>query len=574
MEANEDTDPEFKVNKLTKALLTRGLLNADALSRANRTATEAGERLCSTLTRLGLVSEHDVADALSEGLGFDRIAASQFPQAFIPFPNLNLQFLRSARVLPLDDGSSGTLGLAMADVTDDEAVYAMEFVTKLPVLRKVALPTDIENAIEVLLAESDTGERTKESIEEVDILSSAKFATVDIDRLREAASDAPVIRLVNSILSRAVDERASDIHFEPKSDQLVVRFRIDGYLRVQDLSVPLRQRDAVVSRIKLIAGLDIAERRLPQDGRIAHPVRGKEIDFRVATVPTTFGESIVVRVLDRSQVQLDFDALGFDPDTISKLKAMLSQPHGLVLVTGPTGSGKTTTLYAALAYLNRPSRKLMTIEDPIEYYLDGVQQVQVQAAIGLTFERALRSFLRHNPNIVMVGEIRDQETAQVAIQVALTGHLVLSTLHTNDAVSGVTRLLDMGIEDYLIASTCCGIVAQRLVRKLCRHCRRERPISYSEGDRLSKNVTTPATIFEPYGCDNCDFTGYSGRTTILEVLPITEQLRELISRRASTAEIFRIAKANGMRTMLEAGLAKVAEGITTFDEVFAAVGIS
>jgi general secretion pathway protein E len=405
-----------------------------------------------------------MAEAFARALGLPLADAAALPRDTMPMPELSPAFLRHMRVLPLaaadESSEAGTIvPLAMADPTDDYAAEAVALFTGHRVLRFVALPTDLDAALDRLLPHS-AGAEVDDSAEASDSFSGGSVGSSELDRLREAASDAPVIRLVNSLLGRAVDDRASDLHMEPTADGLTVRLRVDGRLRTLDPPVPVRQRDAVVSRVKLMAGLDIAERRLPQDGRIAHAVRGQEVDFRVASTPTAYGESVVVRVLDRAQVRLDFAALGFDEVAMTALRPQLAAPHGMLLVTGPTGSGKTTTLYAALALLNTPERKLMTIEDPIEYQLAGVQQVQVQPGIGLNFARALRSFLRHNPNVVMVGEVRDLETAQIAVQVALTGHLVLSTLHTNDAASCVTRLLDMGVEDYLIAwcARCAGLV--------------------------------------------------------------------------------------------------------------------
>jgi general secretion pathway protein E len=366
-----------------------------------------------------------------------------------------------------------------------------------------------------------------------------------------------------------VDARASDIHIEPAASRLVVRLRIDGAMQEIE-APPLRLRDAIVSRIKIMARLNIAERRLPQDGRMSASVRGTEIDFRVSTLPTVHGESVVIRVLDRDQVALDFSALGFDDQALTELNRILALPFGILLVTGPTGSGKTTTLYAALKTLNTPDRKLMTIEDPVEYQLDGVNQVQVQPQIGLTFAWALRSFLRQNPNIVMVGEIRDLETAQVAVQVALTGHMILSTLHTNDAASGVTRLLDMGVEDYLIVSTVNAILAQRLVRTLCPDCREPYDLSIDLAARLGLTLDAPAPFFRAQGCPACNATGYRGRTTILEILPMTDTIRRLVLDHAAATTIRDAAIAAGMRTMLAHGLTKARAGITTIEEVLGA----
>jgi general secretion pathway protein E len=476
------------------------------------------------------------------------------------------------RAVPLavQFADESSVALAMANPSDDATAEAVALFVGRPVRRYVALPTDIDAALDLLLPNSAAQINGEIGQDSVDNLVGPGLGTSDLDRLREAASDAPVIRLVNALLGRAVDERGSDLHLEPTTDQLTVRLRVDGRLRSLDTPVPARLRDAVVSRVKLMAGLDIAERRLPQDGRIAHAVRGREIDFRVATTPTAHGESVVIRVLDRTQVQLDFARLGFDEVAMAALKPLLAAPHGMILVTGPTGSGKTTTLYAALSVLNTPDRKLMTIEDPIEYQLGGVQQVQVQPGIGLTFARALRSFLRHNPNVVMVGEIRDLETAQIAVQVALTGHLVLSTLHTNDAATGVTRLLDMGVEDYLIASTCNAIMAQRLIRTLCQECREPYEASPSYLARLGMSSEKPAQLSRQGGCKLCDGSGYRGRSTILEILPLTDSIRDLVLRRASAAEIARAAVNQGMRTMQAHGMEKARAGITTVDEVLAA----
>ncbi|SEE60824.1 type II secretion system protein E (GspE) [Rhizobiales bacterium GAS188] len=564
-------------NELFSSLLASGQLSADALVRARRLAAEAGEPVPATLTRLGFVSEQDMADAFAQALGLALVDATAWPRDTIPLPGLSAAFLRNARVLPLaaatnaGDSSEGlAVPLAMADPSDDAAAEAVAFFTGRPVRRLVALATDLDAALDRLLPATTADANGRDALDEEDGLGAAGLGSTDLDRLREAASNAPVIRLVNSLLGRAVDERGSDLHLEPSADGLTVRLRIDGRLCAIDPPVSARLRDAVVSRVKLMAGLDIAERRLPQDGRIAHAVRGQEVDFRVATAPTAHGESVVVRVLDRAQVRLDFAALGFDEVAMATLRPQLAAPNGMLLVTGPTGSGKTTTLYAALAVLNTPDRKLMTIEDPVEYQLAGVQQVQVQPGIGLNFARALRSFLRHNPNVVMVGEIRDLETAQVAVQVALTGHLVLSTLHTNDAATGVTRLLDMGVEDYLIASTCNAILAQRLVRTLCPDCRQPYDITAEHAARLGLRTNGPATLYRGAGCVACGGSGYRGRSTILEILPLTDTIRELVLRRAPAAEVVGVAVEEGMRTMHAHGMQKALAGITTVEEVLVA----
>jgi general secretion pathway protein E len=551
-------------------LIANRQLSSEALSRARRLAADSGEALPATLTRLGLVSEADMANAFARALKLPRVDASALSFDVLPFQGLSSAFLRQARVLPLTANNNDDFHLAMANPCDDATAEAVALFVGKPVVRLVALPTDVDAALDRLLPQDAQTTTSDEGLGADAAFSSSNAGTSDLDRLREAASDAPVIRLVNMLLGRAVDERGSDLHLEPTHDGLTVRLRIDGRLQVLDPSVPLRMRDAVISRVKLMAGLDIAERRLPQDGRIAHAVRGQEVDFRIATTPTAYGESVVVRILDRAQVRLDFAMLGFDDSAMASLKPLLAAPHGMFLVTGPTGSGKTTTLYAALSRLNTADRKLMTIEDPIEYQLGGVQQVQVQPGIGLTFARALRSFLRHNPNVVMVGEIRDLETAQTAVQVALTGHLVLSTLHTNDAATGVTRLLDMGVEDYLIASTCNAILAQRLVRTLCSHCRQPYLVTPAYAASLGLKDGRAATLFRAVGCSSCGGSGYKGRSTILEVLPLSDRIRDLVLRRATAVELARVAIDEGMRTMHAHGIEKALAGLTTVDEVLAA----
>lgn len=546
-----------------------GRINHDVLVRAQRLAAEAGEPISLTLTRLGLASEQDVADTFAESLNLKIISNDELCHLEPTAHDMSVEFLRRFHVLPIYWGDEGSVAVAMADPSDRYAIEAIELATSRKVRLLVVLPTDLEAALDRLFIKrtnhTDAGEADRAQAVENSRLT-------ELERLREAASDAPVIRLVNQLLGRAVDERASDLHLEPTMDGLAVRLRVDGRLQAL-LPLAAHLRAPVVSRIKLMANLDIAERRLPQDGRLGFAVRGTEVDFRVATLPTQLGESVVVRVLDRAQTKLSLAALGFDEAALTRLRTLLALPNGLILVTGPTGSGKTTTLYAALETLNTTDRKLMTVEDPIEYQLTGVQQVQVQASIGLSFAQILRSFLRHNPNVVMVGEIRDQETARVAFQVALTGHLVLSTLHTNDAASGLTRLLDMGVEDYLLVSTCKAILAQRLVRTLCTHCR----VPYALDQTLAASLglgrlASAPSVYRAAGCRACHNTGFRGRTTILEVLPLSEEIRALVLRRASAEEIEKVAFAEGMRSMHVHGMEKVLAGVTTIEEVLGAVG--
>jgi general secretion pathway protein E len=533
-------------------LLDRCSLTVDALNRAKRVAADSAEPLEAVLTRLGLVSEDDLASAF--------VAAGRFGFAdlrVVPdtaaISGLSANFLRQYHVAPTAH-VAGRLILAMANPLDDYSADAVALVVGCPVVRQVARQTDIDEFLDRVLPPTLTE------------VTSDRATGDDLERLRDLASDAPVIRLVNQILARAVDTRASDIHIEPVADRLIVRNRVDGVMRELE-SPPLSLREALISRVKIMARLNIAERRLPQDGRMSASVRGTEIDFRVSTVPTVHGESVVIRVLDRDRVALDFDALGFDTQAIDILRPILSMPHGILLVTGPTGSGKTTTLYAALHALNTEQRKIMTIEDPVEYYLDRVIQVQVQPTIGLDFAKALRAFLRQNPNIVMVGEIRDLETAQVAVQVALTGHMILSTLHTNDAASGITRLLDMGVEDYLIVSTVNAILAQRLVRRLCLDCREPYALPSGLAEKLGLPTGATQDFHRARGCAVCGGTGFRGRTTILEILPITDPVRRMVLARATATDIAKEAVAAGMRTMHAHGIQKAAAGQTTIEEV-------
>jgi general secretion pathway protein E len=380
------------------------------------------------------------------------------------------------------------------------------------------------------------------------------------------ASETPVIRLVNQILSRALERRASDVHIESFENQLKIRYRIDGIL--YEVDPPPRQlRAAIISRLKILAQLNIAERRLPQDGRIKVKIGGKDVDLRVATIPTLYGESVVIRLLERSQIFTDLESLGYPGPMLQAFTEMISKPHGMILVTGPTGSGKTTTLYAALQKINDPGKKIITIEDPVEYQLGGVNQIPVKPQIGLTFANGLRSIVRQDPDVIMVGEIRDFETAEIAIQAALTGHLVLSTLHTNDAAGAVSRLLEMGVQDYLLASSLLGVLAQRLVRRLCSSCRKEAPFKGLKVEGFDGEGEPPLTLWEAGGCDSCSGTGYLGRIGIFELLPATPEICRLILQRADAASIRNLAMTQGMRLLREDGWQKVRNGVTTLSEV-------
>ncbi|RJF89990.1 type II/IV secretion system protein [Oleomonas cavernae] len=551
------SEPRLTVD-LAALLLDRDLLAAETLVRARLVQAETREPLDAVLTRLGMISEDNLARAVAVALDLPLAGPAEFPRAALAADRLSPRFLRRVRALPLRETDTG-VDVAFVDPFDDYPRAALAFALERPVRPFVARAGDVEQAIDRLYgaAEDRAAETGDEAADDA-----------DVERMRDLASDAPVVRVVNSLIMRAVEARASDIHLEPTEDGLKLRLRVDGALIERDM-LPAAMKNSVVSRIKVMSNLDIAERRLPQDGRLRLAVRGQEIDFRVATSPVIHGESVVLRILDRSHLSLDFVALGFTDDLLDPWLKILRRPHGIVLVTGPTGSGKTTTLYASLAALNTADRKILTIEDPIEYRLPGISQTQVKHKIGLSFAASLRSFLRQDPDVMMVGEIRDLETVQVAIQAALTGHTILSTLHTNDAPSAVTRLLDMGAEPYLIASTLNAVLAQRLVRRLCPVCREPyHPTAEALAALGLEAVMEPGVTFHrAVGCEACGGSGFRGRLAVLELLPMSETVARLVLARAEAREIARVAVAEGMRPMLADGLAKVAAGLTTVDEV-------
>ncbi len=576
-----DQGTETPEHRLIAALQRRGKCTPGDLARARKLTEDSGDPLRLMLVRLGLVSERDMAAAAAEGLDLELIGADDYPDAPIAEEPLSLRFLKDARIIPLFE-TERELWLAVADPLDDFIVQAVAMATgKVPQMR-VGLPTEIQAALERVYEQPADGDAEAEVQAEL-----GNFSEEDIEHLSDLASEAPVIRLVNQILQRAVESRASDVHIEPFADQLKVRYRVDGILKEGE-SPPVSSTAAVISRVKIMAKLNIAERRLPQDGRIPQRIQGRELDLRVSTVPTLFGESVVMRLLDKESVSFDFDALGFDGPPRERLIKVLEQPYGIFLVTGPTGSGKSTTLYTALSRLNTEDRKIITVEDPVEYQVAGINQIPVKSAIGMTFAGALRAIVRQDPDIIMVGEMRDLETARIAVQSALTGHVVLSTLHTNDAASGVTRLLDMGVEDYLLTSTINGILAQRLVRRLCPECRQpytpppELAAKLREVDRAPASVsanTAAAAIFNPgqpgqppqlyraVGCKTCNHSGYRGRLVIAEVLLMSDRIRQAVLTHATAGEIHQIAVAEGMATMYRDGLRKAFEGHTTIEEV-------
>jgi general secretion pathway protein E len=537
---------------IAAVLRSSNLLSREALARAETVAVESGETLAAVVTRLGLASEAALCDCLVAASGLPRADDTVLRTAMPLAEAIDAAFLRDIRAVPFAHDQTG-VRVAVVDPFDPFVERAFGYVYARKVERYVARTSDIDATIE-RLCQSDLAPDDADDVASIE----------DIDRLRDLVSDAPAIRAVNRLIAEAVDARASDIHLEPTDDALVVRFRVDGMLREMH-RLPPAIRNAVIARIKVVAGLDIAERRLPQDGRMRLAVRGHEIDLRVATAASIHGESAVLRILDRSKLALDFTALGFDPDLAAALRATIHRPHGIILVTGPTGSGKTTTLYAALAELNGVERKLLTVEDPIEYRLPGVVQTQVQPAIGLTFASALRSFLRQDPDVIMVGEIRDTETAEIAVQAALTGHMILSTLHTNTAAGAVGRLIDMKVEPFLLASVLTGVLAQRLVRRLCEHCRT--PYIPDKSTRHGLELPKKTEFWHPVGCAACNGSGYRGRLALFEFMPVDGVLARLILERADTRVIEDAAHAAGHRSLVQDGYAKAARGLTSIEEV-------
>jgi general secretion pathway protein E len=547
-------------------LAEQAVVEQSVLERARRAAHTTGERFDHVLTKLGLVSEGDLAVSLSKYLSIPLATSTLVPAAPVLADRVGADFVRRNRVMPLAT-TEGRLAVGLTDPFNDEPIRALAFLTNLAVVPHIFVPADFDKAFDALYV----GAADEDALA---VHGGADASEVDVQRLRDMASEAPTIRLVNQVIAQAVETRASDIHVEPDVDAVLVRYRVDGVLRTAQTLAP-GLRAAVTSRIKIMAKLDIAERRLPQDGRIKIAVRGVDIDFRISTIPTAFGESVVMRILDRSRVELDFAKLGFSAAHVTAFTDLMNQPNGIVLVTGPTGSGKTTTLYTALKALNSSERKIFTVEDPIEYQLAGINQVQVQPAIGLTFPHALRSILRQDPDIIMIGEIRDLETARIAIQASLTGHLVFSTLHTNSAAATITRLIDMGVENYLIASTVKGVEAQRLVRRLCPQCARPHDAAADWAETFARDVSGiaafgPPDIRQPCGCSRCGGTGYSGRSTIAELLLADSEIHRLILAGASDSEIDASARARGMTSMYASGAHKVWRGETTVEEVLRA----
>lgn len=550
-------------SQIGKLLIEAGKLEPAQLERALRVQDDSDERLGNLLVQLGFIAERDLAAILSELLGIPQAGPVDYQDTDLPELTISRDFLVRHQAVPLQS-MGDSLFVAMVDPSDEYVIGAIGLASGKNIVPKIGTNADIQEAIN--RQTQDNGADGDDTfIEAID------SNTDDIEHLKDMASEAPVIRLVNQLIAKALELRASDIHFEPQDGSLKVRYRVDGVLRDSETPPPGGMTAAVISRIKVMANLNIAERRLPQDGRIKLRVEGREVDMRISTVPTLHGESVVLRLLDQGGVPLDFTSLGFEGNTLTQLEALLARPQGIILVTGPTGSGKTTTLYAALQQLNTAEKKILTVEDPVEYQLPGINQIQIQSKIDLTFANALRSILRQDPDIIMVGEMRDTETARIAVQAALTGHKVFSTLHTNDAPSSVTRLLDMHIDDFLLTSTIDGILAQRLVRRLCEHCRQPYQPSPELIHDYRLDTLTPAgetpQLYHASGCSHCEGSGYWGRTTISELLVMTEALRQVVLDKGDGDAIRQVALREGMLSMHDDGLLKALSGQTTLQEV-------
>ncbi|MBM3773598.1 MAG: type II secretion system protein GspE [Acidobacteria bacterium] len=537
--------------RLGEMLVTRRLLEAGDVERALELQKERGDKIGKILIDMGFVAARDVLAALSEQLSIPVAGLDQPPVQLPELDGLSGRFLRQCRFVPVAFEDS-TVTIAMADPLDFETIAAVRGFSGLNVKPALALEQEILDLVDKHYGEA--GEAARDGAPD------AAEAGEDLEHLRDMASEAPVIRLVNATIAQALEKRASDIHIEPFEKEFRVRYRIDGVLFNQE-PPPRELKAAIVSRLKLMARLNIAERRLPQDGRIKLKLLGREVDLRVSTLPTLYGESVVMRLLDRSAGDFyDLRRLGFDDHMLSRMEHFTSLPHGIFLVTGPTGSGKSTTLYSALKRINLPDRKIITIEDPVEYQMDGINQIHVNPQIGLTFAAGLRHIVRQDPDVIMVGEIRDRETADIAIRAALTGHLVFSTLHTNDAPSAITRLTDMGVENYLITSSLVAVLAQRLVRLICPGCR------VPAGARTSPEGELVES-FRGQGCPRCAGAGYSGRMGIFEFMEMNDELRRKIMAGEDAARLTDAARRNGMHSLREDGWAKIRDGITTVEEV-------
>jgi len=566
------TDPaELKGRKLGRVLTKLGKVSREQVHEALEVQKTRREPIGKLLIELGYCKPTDIAEGLAgqAGMGYHDLSTFALSDALkdvIPAENI-----RQYEVVPIEyNPTSKRLKIAMKSPDNFRAVDDLRLLMGFNVEAVVGDPTIIDGLIKKHFSKVESMSEVVSSLadKKFEGLTGKGDQSIDLDALTNAANDNQVIKLLNLVLMQAIKDRASDIHFEPFENEFKMRYRIDGVL-YEMVPPPKQLGPAITSRIKVMANLDIAERRLPQDGRIELTVGGKPVDLRIAVLPTIHGESCVMRVLDRSNVELALDRIGLRQDDYESFVRLINRPNGIVVVTGPTGSGKTTTLYAALAKLNDIETKILTVEDPVEYDIDGLCQCQVNEEAGLTFGKALRSFLRQDPDIILVGEIRDLETAQIAVQASLTGHLVLSTLHTNDAPSSVIRLVDLGMEPFLLTATVEGVVAQRLARTICKHCKE--PYTPKEEELMELNLTPEAVagrkFFRGRGCDNCNKSGYRGRMALFEIMTVDDELRELIMKNANTTALRAHARKRGMRSLRECGLLSIFDGSTTIDEV-------
>ena len=554
--------------RLGDMLVKASLVSKEQLEKALRQQESAGGRIGTNLVKLGFISEDDITSFLSRQYGVPSINLSHFDIDPVVIKLVPSEIAQKHQIIPINR-TGNVLTVAMADPSNIFAIDDIKFMTGFKVEPVVAAETSIKNSINKYYDSAGMVEDIIKNFDDRDVEALKESEdNVNVAELGQAAEDAPVVKLVNLILTDAIKKGASDIHVEPYEKSFRVRYRVDGVL-YEVMQPPSRLKAAITSRVKIMAQLDIAERRLPQDGRIKIKMAGKEMDYRVSVLPTLFGEKVVLRLLDKANLQLDMTKLGFETQALADFEGGIFMPFGLVLVTGPTGSGKTTTLYSALNRLNTIETNIMTAEDPVEFNLAGINQVQTKADIGLNFAAALRSFLRQDPDIIMVGEIRDYETAEIAIKAALTGHLVLSTLHTNDAPGTISRLLNMGVEPFLVSASTNVIVAQRLARRVCQSCKEPAPVPPQALISIGFSPDEAAKVV-PYkgkGCMTCTDTGYKGRVALYEVMVIKDNIREAVLQGASVFELRELARNNGMKTLREAGIQKIREGMTTPEEI-------
>jgi type IV pilus assembly protein PilB len=556
------------MSRLGEFLLKRSLITHDQLTKAVTEQQHHGGILANHLVRLGFLSEEQLTAQLEKEYRLPIVDPMSLEIGAEVLQLVPSSLANKHHLLPLNLIGS-TLTIVMADPSNLVAINEVKFLTGYDVRVVLAQLSSLRKAMDRFYENGSSIQEVLTAIESEEVELVRDEQDIDLKELERATEEAPVVKLVNALLADAIRKRASDIHIEPFEKMLRVRFRIDGVL-YEIMKPPLKLKNPLISRLKIMAALDIAERRLPQDGRIKLRLPGaKEMDFRVSVIPTIFGEKVVLRLLDKSSLQLDMTKLGFEEKALRDFKEAISKPFGMILVTGPTGSGKTTTLYSALSELNRISENISTVEDPVEYNLVGINQLMINDPIGLSFAAALRSFLRQDPDVIMVGEVRDFETAEIAIKAALTGHLVLSTLHTNDAPSTINRLLNMGVEPFLVSSSLNLILAQRLARVICSHCKTEvdhPPEALLEVGLAPEELST-LKFYHGRGCEDCSNTGYRGRVALYEVLPMPEEIREMVLVGASAIDIKRKSVALGMKTLRQAGLSKVREGVTTVEEV-------